>query len=53
MSLTFLIHFQREQPVIQHTDYVIGHLEVLREGCFKYFELGGDRVAGPVGLLSA
>lgn len=28
-------------------------LAVLREGCFKYFELGGDRVAGPVGLLSA
>ncbi|EIN06316.1 squalene epoxidase-like protein [Punctularia strigosozonata HHB-11173 SS5] len=29
------------------------HLEVLRTGCFKYFELGGDCVAGPVGLLSA
>jgi len=28
-------------------------LEILREGCFRYFELGGDRVAGPVGLLSA
>nr|ODO01138.1 squalene monooxygenase [Cryptococcus depauperatus CBS 7855] len=28
-------------------------LAVLREGCFKYFELGGDCVAGPVGLLSA
>lgn len=28
-------------------------LTVLREGCFQYFELGGDCVAGPVGLLSA
>ncbi|TXT13437.1 hypothetical protein VHUM_00804 [Vanrija humicola] len=27
-------------------------LAVLREGCFKYFELGGECVAGPVGLLS-
>ncbi|KAK4686123.1 squalene monooxygenase, partial [Tremellales sp. Uapishka_1] len=29
------------------------NLEVLREGCFRYFELGGECVAGPVGLLSA
>lgn len=28
------------------------NLEVLREGCFKYFELGGECVAGPVSLLS-
>jgi squalene monooxygenase len=28
-------------------------LEILREGCFRYFELGGDCIAGPVGLLSA
>jgi len=28
-------------------------LAVLREGCFKYFELGGECVAGPVNLLSA
>ena len=28
-------------------------LEILREGCFRYFELGGECVAGPVGLLSA
>ncbi|RXK38555.1 squalene monooxygenase [Tremella mesenterica] len=28
-------------------------LAILREGCFKYFELGGECVAGPVGLLSA
>lgn len=27
-------------------------LSVLREGCFKYFEMGGECVAGPVGLLS-
>ncbi|PWN20523.1 SE-domain-containing protein [Microstroma glucosiphilum] len=27
-------------------------LAVLREGCFKYFEMGGECVAGPVGLLS-
>ncbi|WVQ80496.1 hypothetical protein IAT38_002601 [Cryptococcus sp. DSM 104549] len=26
--------------------------EILREGCFKYFELGGECVSGPVGLLS-
>jgi squalene monooxygenase len=29
------------------------NLSVLREGCFGYFELGGNCVAGPVGLLSA
>ncbi|KAK7465309.1 Squalene epoxidase [Stygiomarasmius scandens] len=28
-------------------------LEVLRTGCFKYFERGGDCVDGPVSLLSA
>lgn len=28
------------------------NLEVLREGCFKYFELGGECVGGPVSLLS-
>lgn len=28
------------------------NLEVLREGCFKYFELGGECVGGPVILLS-
>ncbi|KIP07857.1 hypothetical protein PHLGIDRAFT_105116 [Phlebiopsis gigantea 11061_1 CR5-6] len=27
-------------------------LEVLRVGCFKYFELGGDCINGPVSLLS-
>lgn len=27
-------------------------LQVLREGCFKYFELGGECVGGPVSLLS-
>lgn len=27
-------------------------LEVLREGCFKYFELGGECINGPVSLLS-
>ena len=29
------------------------HLEVLRMGCFKYFELGGACVREPVSLLSA
>ena len=29
------------------------NFEVLREGCFRYFELGGECVGGPVGLLSA
>ncbi|GAA5838135.1 hypothetical protein JCM11251_004721 [Rhodosporidiobolus azoricus] len=28
-------------------------LEVLKTGCFKYFELGGDCIDGPVSLLSA
>ncbi|KAJ7293793.1 squalene epoxidase-like protein [Mycena rebaudengoi] len=28
-------------------------LEVLRTGCFKYFQLGGECVNGPVSLLSA
>lgn len=27
-------------------------LSILREGCFKYFELGGSCITGPVGLLS-
>ncbi|KAL7417987.1 SE-domain-containing protein [Mrakia frigida] len=29
------------------------YLEVLQAGCFKYFELGGQAVAGPISLLSA
>ncbi|GAA5819933.1 hypothetical protein JCM11491_006155 [Sporobolomyces phaffii] len=29
------------------------NLEVLKTGCFKYFELGGDCIDGPVSLLSA
>ncbi|GAA95668.1 hypothetical protein E5Q_02325 [Mixia osmundae IAM 14324] len=28
-------------------------LEVLKTGCFKYFELGGERLMGPVVLLAA
>ncbi|PWZ01490.1 SE-domain-containing protein [Testicularia cyperi] len=28
------------------------NLEVLREGCFKYFEMGGECINGPVSLLS-
>jgi squalene monooxygenase len=28
------------------------NLEVLRAGCFKYFEMGGECVGGPVSLLS-
>ncbi|KAJ8497097.1 hypothetical protein ONZ45_g12201 [Pleurotus djamor] len=28
------------------------NLDVLRTGCFKYFELGGDCILGPVSLLS-
>lgn len=31
----------------------LADLAVLREGCFRYFELGGECVAGPVSLLSA
>lgn len=27
-------------------------LEVLRIGCFKYFERGGDCINGPVSLLA-
>ncbi|GAA5993718.1 hypothetical protein JCM11641_000856, partial [Rhodosporidiobolus odoratus] len=29
------------------------NLEILKAGCFKYFELGGECVQGPVSLLSA
>jgi len=29
------------------------NLEILKEGCFKYFELGGRRVSDPISLLSA
>jgi squalene monooxygenase len=29
------------------------NLSVLREGCFKYFQLGGTALSGPVSLLSA
>ncbi|BGP44071.1 Squalene epoxidase [Rhodotorula kratochvilovae] len=29
------------------------NLEVLKTGCFKYFERGGDCISGPVSLLSA
>ena len=29
------------------------YLEVLQAGCFKYFQLGGEAVAGPISLLSA
>ncbi|KAM0747933.1 SE-domain-containing protein [Meredithblackwellia eburnea MCA 4105] len=29
------------------------NLEVLKTGCFKYFELGGEAISGPVSLLSA
>ena len=28
-------------------------LDVLRTGCFKYFELGGECINGPVSLLAA
>jgi hypothetical protein len=27
-------------------------LEALRTGCFKYFELGGECINGPISLLS-
>lgn len=37
-------------PLMIHPD---PNLEVLKTGCFKYFELGGTRVSGPVSLLSA
>ncbi|KAI8454656.1 squalene monooxygenase [Phakopsora pachyrhizi] len=29
------------------------NLEILKQGCLRYFELGGDRVTGPISLLSA
>lgn len=28
------------------------HLTLLRAGCFRYFECGGDRVRGPISLLA-
>ncbi len=37
-----------------HADrYLDEELAVLRTGCFKYFERGGECVRGPVSLLSA
>ncbi len=37
----------------RHKIYFIDDkLDVLREGCFKYFELGGQCIEGPVSLLS-
>lgn len=29
------------------------NLEILKEGCFRYFELGGKRISEPISLLSA
>lgn len=34
------------------TDAPEPDFEVLRHGCFQYFELGGKRISEPVGLLS-
>ena len=34
------------------TDTVDENLFALREGCFKYFERGGECINGPVSLLS-
>lgn len=34
------------------TTIVDEELQVLRTGCFKYFEKGGECVNGPVSLLS-
>jgi hypothetical protein len=40
------------QTAFNYAD-VLADLAILREGCFRYFELGGEAVAGPVSLLSA
>lgn len=34
------------------TDYAEPDFEILRHGCFRYFELGGKCISDPVGLLS-
>lgn len=45
-----LLHFSMERSsTCRFTDE---ELAVLRTGCFKYFERGGDCVEGPVSLLS-
>ena len=41
-------HFLGDSRLISTAD-----LAILREGCFRYFELGGECVSGPVSLLSA
>lgn len=33
-------------------DFLGEELAILRRGCFKYFERGGDCITGPVSLLS-
>lgn len=33
-------------------EFLDDNLEVLRAGCFKYFERGGECINGPVSLLS-
>jgi len=49
VRLSFIASFS---DFMQCTDDV-ADLAILREGCFRYFELGGEAVAGPVSLLSA
>lgn len=39
--------------MIDDNDLADENLEVLKTGCFRYFELGGIRISGPVSLLSA
>ena len=47
-EVTNCVHLTDEYGLMAESD-----LEVLREGCFRYFQLGGECVAGPVGFLSA
>ena len=39
-------------PRFTHLTFADESLEVLRVGCFKYFERGGDCINGPVSLLA-
>ena len=46
------LHFVDRLPRLTTPFLSDKSLDALKIGCFKYFERGGDCVAGPVGLLS-
>ena len=58
MQVCLGVHTSADNPThppfcwVPHTCLDTDNLEILREGCFKYFELGGECAEGPVSLLS-